>query len=57
MAEDCKVKIPLNLKTFIKHNPGATFQDYLDELMVEEFIEENSMKAKVLKGPDIGEIR
>jgi len=57
MAEDCKVKIPLNLKTFIKHNPGATFQDYLDELMVEEFIEENSMKAKVLKGPDIGENR
>ena len=42
-----KVNIPSDLSDFMKKNPTANFNDYLDELMVQAFIknvEERSHK-------------
>ena len=36
-----QVEIPLDLATFIKKNPSANFNDYLEEKIVQKFIKEN----------------
>ena len=36
-----KVKLPKDLSNFKNKNPDANFNDYLDELIVQEFIKEN----------------
>ena len=35
-----KVKIPNDLASFMKKNPTATFNDYLDERIVQSFIKD-----------------
>jgi len=36
-----QVEIPLDLANFIKNNPSANFNDYLEEKTVQRFIKEN----------------
>jgi len=40
-----QVEIPLDLATFIKNNPGANFNDYLEEKIVQRFIKENEKES------------
>tara|TARA_R110000824_G_scaffold58569_6_gene158244 strand:+ start:799 stop:1125 length:327 start_codon:yes stop_codon:yes gene_type:complete len=40
-----KVKLPKDLLDFKNKNPDANFSDYLDELLVQEFIEENEKEV------------
>tara|TARA_B100000073_G_scaffold339936_1_gene339045 strand:- start:465 stop:815 length:351 start_codon:yes stop_codon:yes gene_type:complete len=41
-----KVNIPDDLSDFMKKNPTADFNDYLDELMVQAFIKDVEEKSK-----------
>jgi len=41
-----KVNIPNDLSDFMKKNPTANFNDYLDELMVQAFIKDVEEKGK-----------
>ena len=41
-----QVEIPLDLATFIKNNPSANFNDYLEEKTVQRFIKENEKENK-----------
>ena len=41
-----KVNVPNDLSDFIKKNPTANFNDYLDELLVQAFIKGVEEKGK-----------